>query len=59
MAVSRFEERVSLPGSRWYFTKDELERSPSKNHGVDADKEMSYRQQTANLIQDMGHRLKL
>lgn len=59
MADSRIEERVSNPENRWYFTKEELERSPSRLHGVDYDKELSYRQQTATMIQDMGHRLKL
>lgn len=42
---------------RWYFSKDQLENSPSKRFGVDADKELSYRQIAANLIQEMGQRL--
>ncbi|KAH7640707.1 cyclin n-like protein [Dermatophagoides farinae] len=44
---------------RWYFTKDELENSPSRRFGIDAEKELSYRQQAANLIQDMGQKLKV
>lgn len=44
---------------RWYFTKDELENSPSRRCGIDAEKELSYRQQAANLIQDMGQKLKV
>ena len=59
MAESRIQERVTSLKTRWYFTKEELERSPSRFHGVDYDKELSYRQQTATMIQDMGHRLKL
>ena len=59
MAVCKVEERVANPTFRWYFGKEELERSPSRNHGVDFDKEMSYRQMTATMIQDMGRRLKL
>jgi len=43
--------------NRWLFTKEQLANSPSKAHGVDASKELSYRQQTANFIQDMGRRL--
>lgn len=57
MAEHRFEERIVNPKARWYFTKQELQDSPSRMHGVDPDKELSYRQQAANMIQDMGQRL--
>ncbi|XP_063789856.1 cyclin-T2 isoform X2 [Pseudophryne corroboree] len=43
--------------SRWFFTREQLENSPSRRCGLEADKELSYRQQAANLIQDMGQRL--
>ncbi|XP_072274186.1 cyclin-T2 isoform X2 [Pyxicephalus adspersus] len=43
--------------TRWFFTREQLENSPSRRCGVEADKELSYRQQAANLIQDMGQRL--
>lgn len=59
MADSRLEERIADPKSRWYFTKEELENSPSRIHSVDSNKELSYRQQTASMIHEMGHRLKL
>ncbi|XP_020286214.1 cyclin-T isoform X2 [Pseudomyrmex gracilis] len=42
---------------RWYFTKEQLANTPSRRSGLDADKELSYRQQAANFIQDMGQRL--
>ena len=42
---------------RWYFTKEELEQTPSRKCGIDADKELSYRHQAANFIQDIGQRL--
>ncbi|KOB79367.1 Uncharacterized protein OBRU01_00512 [Operophtera brumata] len=42
---------------KWYFTKDQLQNSASRKCGLDADKELAYRQQAANLIQDMGQRL--
>ncbi|CAN2389014.1 early viral transcription [Pristimantis euphronides] len=45
------------PTSRWFFTREQLENSPSRRSAVEADKELSYRQQAANLIQDMGQRL--
>ncbi|XP_075685317.1 cyclin-T2 isoform X2 [Rhinoderma darwinii] len=45
------------PDSRWFFTREQLDSSPSRRCGVEADKELSYRQQAANLIQDMGQRL--
>ncbi|XP_060828287.1 cyclin-T isoform X1 [Bombus pascuorum] len=42
---------------KWYFTKEQLTNTPSRRCGIDADKELSYRQQAANFIQDMGQRL--
>lgn len=42
---------------RWYFTREQLANTPSRRCGIDADKELSYRQQAANFIQDMGQRL--
>ncbi|KAM5153308.1 cyclin-T2 [Mantella aurantiaca] len=45
------------PNENWFFTREQLESSPSRRCGVEADKELSYRQQAANLIQDMGQRL--
>lgn len=44
---------------KWYFTRDQLINSPSRKCGLDADKELAYRQQAANLIQDMGQRLQV
>ncbi|XP_019866809.2 cyclin-T-like isoform X2 [Aethina tumida] len=44
---------------KWYFTKDQLENTPSRKCGYDSFKELSYRQQAANFIQDMGQRLKV
>lgn len=44
---------------KWYFTKEQLLNSPSRKCGLDADKELAYRQQAANLIQDMGQRLQV
>ncbi|KAF5300878.1 hypothetical protein FQR65_LT09040 [Abscondita terminalis] len=43
----------------WYFTKEQLENTPSKECGVEPYKELSYRQQAANFIQDMGQKLKV
>ena len=57
MAHHRTDERIRNPEIRWYFTKEELLNSPSRAHGVDPDKELSYRQQAASMIQDMGKRL--
>lgn len=44
---------------QWYFTADQLQNSPSRKCGVDADKELQYRQQTAYLIQEMGQHLRV
>ncbi|XP_069762409.1 cyclin-T1-like isoform X4 [Narcine bancroftii] len=45
------------PVVRWCFTRQQLQDTPSRRGGVDWDKELSYRQQAANLVQDMGQRL--
>ncbi|PWA29450.1 hypothetical protein CCH79_00017066 [Gambusia affinis] len=50
----------SLPSScnnKWYYTRQQIDNSPSRQAGLDPDKELSYRQQAANLLQDMGQRL--
>ncbi|XP_017771977.1 PREDICTED: cyclin-T2 isoform X2 [Nicrophorus vespilloides] len=44
---------------KWYFTKEHLNNSPSRQCGIDAYKELYYRQQAANFIQDMGQRLRV
>lgn len=43
----------------WYFTAEELANSPSRANGIGADQELSYRQMTAYLIQEMGQRLQV
>ncbi|CAG0882045.1 unnamed protein product [Cyprideis torosa] len=45
--------------NRWYFSKEFLRDSPSRKCGIDEDKELSYRQQAAKFIQDMGQKLKV
>lgn len=47
----------SVNNNKWYFTREQIENSPSRRSGLDPDKELSYRQQAANLLQDMGQRL--
>ncbi|XP_068603366.1 cyclin-T1 [Brachionichthys hirsutus] len=50
----------SLPASsnnKWYYTRPQIDNNPSRRAGLDPDKELSYRQQAANLLQDMGQRL--
>ncbi|XP_043939736.1 cyclin-T1 isoform X2 [Protopterus annectens] len=42
---------------KWYFSREQLDNTPSRKAGVNPDKELSYRQQAANLLQDMGQRL--
>lgn len=50
---------VDIKDSRWYFTSEQLQNSPSRSNGIDAEKELDYRQQAAHLIQDMGQRLRV
>lgn len=45
------------PSTKWLFTRETLENTPSRRCGIEADRELSYRQQAANLIQDIGQRL--
>ncbi|XP_065807988.1 cyclin-T2 [Labrus bergylta] len=45
------------PSSKWLFSREQLETTPSRRCGIEADRELSYRQQAANLIQDIGQRL--
>jgi len=44
---------------RWYFPEQQLANSPSLRAGISLEKELSYRQQAANFIQDMGQRLEV
>lgn len=48
-----------MAGERWNFTKEQLLNTPSRKNGIENDKELIYRQQAANLIQDMGQRLQV
>ena len=43
--------------NRWLFTKEQLQDTPSRADGVDPKKELSYRQQAASLIFDIGQKL--
>ncbi|KAM9835867.1 cyclin-T2b [Aulostomus maculatus] len=45
------------PSTKWLFTREQLENTPSRRCGIEADRELSYRQQAANLIQDIGQKL--
>nr|XP_015807923.2 cyclin-T2b [Nothobranchius furzeri] len=45
------------PSTKWLFSREQLENTPSRRCGIEADSELSYRQQAANLIQDIGQRL--
>lgn len=42
---------------KWYFTKEQLSDSPSRRCGIDPQQESKYRQQAADLIQNMGQAL--
>ncbi|XP_055630799.1 cyclin-T-like [Toxorhynchites rutilus septentrionalis] len=45
--------------SRWYFSAEQMADSPSRKCGITADQELLHRQLGANLIQDMGQRLRV
>ena len=42
---------------RWYFSKEQIRNTPSVRDGIDHAKEIGYRQQCANFIQDIGQRV--
>lgn len=48
-----------MASERWYFSREQIENTPSIKCGFDKDRELSYRQQAANFIQDMGQKLKV
>uniref|UniRef100_A0AAR2IS70 Cyclin-like domain-containing protein n=1 Tax=Pygocentrus nattereri TaxID=42514 RepID=A0AAR2IS70_PYGNA len=48
---------VHRSSTKWLFNREQIENSPSRRCGIEPDRELSYRQQAANLIQDMGQRL--
>ncbi|CAN9515231.1 unnamed protein product [Ophioblennius macclurei] len=51
------DANANANGGRWYYSRPQIHCSPSRRAGLDPDKELSYRQQAANLLQDMGQRL--
>nr|XP_009858975.1 cyclin-T2 isoform X2 [Ciona intestinalis] len=54
----RFDWVMASDNNRkWQYSREDLDQTPSRKDGIDADKELGYRQQAANLIQDMGQRL--
>uniref|UniRef100_A0A7M5VB47 Cyclin-like domain-containing protein n=1 Tax=Clytia hemisphaerica TaxID=252671 RepID=A0A7M5VB47_9CNID len=44
---------------RWYFSKEKIKSSPSVKDGIEHSKELGYRQQCANYVQDIGQRLQV
>ncbi|CAG5099979.1 Oidioi.mRNA.OKI2018_I69.XSR.g16785.t1.cds [Oikopleura dioica] len=44
---------------RWFFSKNEIEDTPSASDGIGHYDELRYRQHAANLIQECGKQLKL
>ena len=51
---------ASMASKRWYFPEENLKNTPSVRTGqITLEKELSYRQQAANFIQDMGQRLEV
>merc|ERR1712183_847366 len=44
---------------RWYFSKEKIKNAPSVLDGIEHAKELGYRQQCANLIQDIGQRIQV
>jgi hypothetical protein len=47
------------PKRIFYFGKAAMENTPSRKYGVDAEKELGYRQSAAGFIQEMGQQLKV
>ena len=45
--------------NKWIFSKEELKNTPSRKSNIDEAKEMNYRQQSANSMQELGRRLQV
>lgn len=54
-SLEQMQDRDSK--EKWLFGKKQIENTPSRRDNIPAEKELNYRQQAANLIQDMGQRL--
>ncbi|XP_057334281.1 cyclin-T1-like [Microplitis mediator] len=48
-----------MTSGKWFFTKDQLVNSPSRKFGIDQNRELSYRQQSASLNHDIGQILRV
>ncbi|MED6175890.1 Cyclin-T1-5 [Stylosanthes scabra] len=56
----RYSQERLEDGSRWYFSRKEIEEnSPSKNDGIDLKKETYLRKSYCTFLQDLGMRLKV
>lgn len=56
----RYSEEKPEDGSRWYFSRKEIEEnSPSKQDGIDLKKETYLRKSYCTFLQDLGMRLKV
>ncbi|KAJ1398822.1 Cyclin-like [Sesbania bispinosa] len=56
----RYPQENPMDGSRWYFSRKEIEEnSPSKQDGVDLKKEAYLRKSYCTFLQDLGMRLKV
>ncbi|CAG5088065.1 Similar to Ccnt1: Cyclin-T1 (Mus musculus) [Cotesia congregata] len=51
--------KLSINTEKWLFTYDQWMNTPSRKQGLDAEKELKYRQESASLISDAGQVLKL
>ncbi len=48
---------TSSASNRWLLSADRLSNTPSHRDGIDAKKELQYRQLAASVIQEMGEEL--
>lgn len=56
----RYSQEKLEDGSRWYFSRKEIEElSPSKQDGIDLKKETYLRKSYCTFLQDLGMRLKV
>ncbi|XP_058722785.1 cyclin-T1-5-like isoform X1 [Vicia villosa] len=56
----RYSEEKPEDGSRWYFSRKEIEEnSPSQGDGIDLKKETYLRKSYCTFLQDLGMRLKV
>lgn len=58
-SASQISNPSSQAESRWIFSQEDIENSPSRKDGLSAEQEIAKRQEAALFISDLGEELKV